>query len=363
MPFINTNIPKIVPALDELQRYIDVWLTACKSNGIARRTAQEYEAILTKFHWWYTDYTGKAGRLGIHPGAIGTNEIRSFITYLREPQPQGRWGVPLAENASGGTSGTKEELAFSTVKNYYTVVRVFFNFLEEEGAIEKSPFTKAIKLTSSKKHTVKTVKTVSEDDLVKIFASLTDPRKRETYVGSRNLAIISFMLDTGVRRGEVLSVLWQDMKVLQNRCAVRGKTGERVVFFSANTRKAINDYLSLWRDDQGKIPDWEFWRTSDNQPLSYAAVGQIIKKVERESGVDFHAHSLRTTFATMMASSGINVFDLKELMGHSSITTTQIYVQTNPEKLAAAYRDKSPMANINMNEQGRRRRGRPRLGN
>jgi site-specific recombinase XerD len=61
----------------------------------------------------------------------------------------------------------------------------------------------------------------------------------------------------------------------------------------------------------------------------------------------------------MMAASGVNVFDLKELLGHSSIDTTQLYVQSNPDMLQAAYRDRSPLASI---EVGKRRRGRPRRG-
>ena len=167
------------------------------------------------------------------------------------------------------------------------------------------------------------------------------------------------MLDTGVRRGELLSIKWGDLEKERRRCKVRGKTGERFVFYSATTDKALRDYIEHHRKDQSEHPTLELWLTKDDSPVSYGNLGSMIHRLEKDSGVDFHCHSLRHSFATMLAASGVNVFDLKNLLGHADISTTQIYVQSNPEMLQAAYRPSAPLATLDI---GHRRRGRPRRG-
>jgi site-specific recombinase XerD len=356
---INTIIPKIVPPKDELECYIDNWLTACRSNGLADRSIAEYEATLLRFHWWYTAHTKNAQRLGLHPTGITTNEIRGFVAYLREAQPQGRWGLPLSENAKGGVISSKAVLSFATVKQYATTVRIFFNFLEEESVIAKSPFTRVVKLGGSKKQTTRVVKVIPEQDIKKIFAYLTEGEKQGTYLGARNLAMVSLLLDTGIRRGELLSLNLGDVQLTPKRCVVNGKTGERTVFFSTTTQQILNDYTTKWRYKQGDNPKGEFWRTTDNRALSYAGLGMIIHDIQNKTGVHCHLHMLRHTFATMTAQR-VNLFDLKALLGHTSVKTTELYYHTNPEALAQAYRGNSPMDNIGLASPKKRGRGRPR---
>lgn len=70
----------------------------------------------------------------------------------------------------------------------------------------------------------------------------------------------------------------------------------------------------------------------------------MIRRLEEKSGVGFHAHKLRHSFATMMAAQGVNVFDLKEMIGQQSITTTQIYVQQDIERFSQIHRANLPLA-------------------
>jgi site-specific recombinase XerD len=295
MQRINNNTLKIVPPKAELESYIDRWIMACKANDLSDKTIIDYERAIARFVWWFDDHSGYAEKLGSHPEVITLDVLREFVAYLREKQPNGRWGLPAtADDVSGGWQGaSKTGLAPTTIRYYVTIVKVFFNWLEEEGHVEKTPFTRALKISVSKKQQTRIVKTVSTEDIVRIFETLQSPARLRTYEGCRNLAIVAFLLDTGVRRGELLSIKYGDLEKERRRCKVRGKTGERFVFYSATTDEALRRYTDEWRNDQPATATMELWLTKDDEPLSYPALGNMIFALEKASGVDFHAHSLR----------------------------------------------------------------------
>jgi site-specific recombinase XerD len=96
-------------------------------------------------------------------------------------------------------------------------------------------------------------------------------------------------------------------------------------------------------------------------PLSFFGCQAIIRRIREESGVNFHAHQLRHTFATSMAGQGVNLYDLKGLMGHTDIQTTQIYLHDNIDRLSEVYRLHSPLSAIpGLGQQIKKARGRPR---
>lgn len=138
------------------------------------------------------------------------------------------------------------------------------------------------------------------------------------------MAIISLLVDSGIRRGELLSIKLCDMDFKAGRCAVLGKTGSRYALFSDTFKRALARYYRKWRSSQDNSPTSPFWLTEDGEPLTDAAFSSMIKRLERRSGVDVHAHKFRHTFGSMMAQQDTNIFDLKEMMGHTTITTTQM---------------------------------------
>ncbi|MEI6046982.1 MAG: site-specific integrase, partial [Chloroflexota bacterium] len=104
--------------------------------------------------------------------------------------------------------------------------------------------------------------------------------------------------------------------------------------------------LDQYRGDQGAAIH-PLWLTENGDPLSYGGFGMVIRRLEKASGIDFHPHKLRHTYATIMARAGVNVYDLKELMGHSSISTTMIYIQQDVERLGEVGKQNSPLDRLN----------------
>jgi integrase len=170
-----------------------------------------------------------------------------------------------------------------------------------------------------------------------------------------------------MRRGELLNLRLIDVNLEKNTCLVKGKTGERWTFFNEVCHDALNRYLKFHRLPQelerSLIANQlaPLWLTEDGHPLSYESVSNITRQIERLSGVKFHLHSLRHTFATWMINK-TDVYTVQRLPGPSSIKTTEQYLWTNRESRARGnYRPHSPLDALAGGQSGlKRRRGRPR---
>ncbi|HEX2913577.1 MAG TPA: tyrosine-type recombinase/integrase [Chloroflexia bacterium] len=331
------------------RRLIYEWLDYSRQNQLSARTLADYREKLFKFWWWWDNY--QAARLGDHPRSVTTREARQFAAYLWENSST-RWGEPVKPG--------KKQLSAASIAAYGRTVKVFFSWLELEGQIEKTPFNKSVKFTS-KNRPDRVIKSVENEDLVRIFNYLMLPENLKSFTGRRNLAMLALLLDSGIRRGELLSlrVVEGEVDPGRKRCLVRGKTGQRYVMFSDGCAESLKAYLKLRQQISTECQ--ALWLTEDGEPLSYYGFGTVIRRINKRTGVYFHAHRLRHTFASTLARQGIDPFTLKELLGHTTITTTQIYVRQNPERLAEAYGPRSPLKQLPaVQEPLKRRAGRPR---
>ncbi len=207
-------------------------------------------------------------------------------------------------------------------------MRVFYNWLEREQYIKHTPFNKSVKFkTKAGKTTV--IKSVSSENLVKIFTTLTDPERIYTFTGVRDLALFSLLLDSGMRRGELLSLQLPDLNIANLRCTIRGKTGQRHAYFSDKCKGVLLDYLKFRVEVGDKTGP--LWLTVEGEPLLNYSFGSIIGRLKLRSGVkDFHVHQLRHTFALMM-SQKVSTFELRDMLGHASIWWTPLSRQSNKD--------------------------------
>ncbi|MDB5081367.1 MAG: tyrosine recombinase XerC [Chloroflexi bacterium] len=345
--------PKVIPETDPFKRLIIEWLDAGRSDGLSPRTLSDYQEKILKFWWWWTDYTHYSEKLGAHPKFVSRAEAREYASYLRENLAV-RWGEPVVRG--------RESLSPASIASYGRSVKVFFNWLTSEDLIDVNPFAnKGVKFSTRQKQE-RLIKTVEQEELAKLLRHMMDPDRLKTYYGRRDLAIICLLIYSGMRKGELLSMRLTDLDLKNNRCVINGKTGERLAMFSEGCRQALLNYLQA-RDehDQGEVP--QLWLTEDGAPLTAYGFASSITRLKERSGVNFHAHMLRHTFATNMARQNTSLFDLKEFMGHSNITTTQIYVRQNAQQLAAVYQKMKPFEKLDSVEKElRKRNGRPRQG-
>ena len=322
---------------------IDTWLDFCWADGLSPKTLHDYSDKVGRFYWWWKYDTHYSQTIGEHPKNVSDKELRLFVGYLREPNTH-RWG-----QVEG-----KELLSPYTVAAYGRPLKVFFSWLIQERHISETPFNRSVRFTPRKKDRV--IKSVGVQDLAKIFATLNNPVRHSTFAGIRDVAIISLLLDSGIRRGELLSLEIENLDLVRLRCIVVGKTGQRYAYFSDQCKAVISEYLK-YRLDIGE--DGPLWLTIEGQPLGHSSFSSIIRRLEKQSGVRFHAHQFRHTFALMM-SSKVSTFELMDMMGHSSVSTTQWYVKNNPDRVGQAHRFNSPLNTLQDELPGMVKRGRPR---
>lgn len=350
------SVAKIPPKSAEetcpFRQLIEEWLDVVRSKGRSEKTISDYSEKVYKFWWWWTYHTRYAETLGRHPENVTRKQAREFVVYLRTPQAF-RWGI--TDNAN---NKHRHELSPESIASYGRTVKTFFNWLVSDDYLTVSPFNKkSVDFNPGKRDQI--INRLDGKELEAIFSYLLRPDRLKTFCGKRDLAMFALLLDSGIRRGELMSMEAGDLELTNDRCYVKGKTTRRrYAFFRKECNLALQVYIEA---RAARNPSTlALWLTDLGDPLSYAGFATLVRRVEKGSGVTFHAHQLRHTFASILAQLGIDPFALKDLLGHRSIVTTQIYVTLNPDRLSEAHKTRSPLATVTeAATRMRRKPGRP----
>lgn len=219
----------------------------------------------------------------------------------------------------------QEKLKVTSVNGIITQIKTFFAWLVDEDYIEKNP---AKKLKKSKEP-VRLVKSLSTVNLEKLRINCTKDRDR---------AIVEFAFATGMRVSEIKEVNIKDLDMSNNCIITIGKGDkERKTFFSDKTKFYLERYLSTRTDNNKAL------FVSVRKPygrLSSRAMQDIISKIKKKAGIEVKVtpHVLRHTMATKMIEGGADITTVQALLGHQSITTTQIYAETSMDKVRYQYK-------------------------
>jgi site-specific recombinase XerD len=154
------------------------------------------------------------------------------------------------------------------------------------------------------------------------------------YLRYRNHAIFAVFLFAGLRRKEVLGLRLVDVDVENFSIFVyQGKgSKDRIIPMSYKLASILSKYLEE-RKRLGKTCPEFFTSLNRNMGLTSIGMRRLIEKIKESSGINFSAHKLRHTFATLMLEGGVDIYSLSKMMGHSSIKTTTIYLAASVEHL------------------------------
>jgi integrase/recombinase XerC len=183
------------------------------------------------------------------------------------------------------------------------------------------------------------------------FASL--PEASGILLPERDKALILAMYSAGLRISETVSLTVEKISSNFEEAKITGKGGkQRYVFFSEEAKEAILEYLphravklknASVDDKKGSL-----FINRKGHPISIPGVRWIISRYAQQSGLgkNIHPHSLRHSFATHLVNSGCDVRIVQEMLGHSSLSTTQRYTHVNIENLKKVYENAHPHARI-----------------
>jgi len=156
--------------------------------------------------------------------------------------------------------------------------------------------------------------------------------------GRREKAMVSVLLDTGIRVGELAGLRWEHVKA--GAIQVDGKTGQRTVPMSAHVRQllvGLGDPVHLWTGRVG--------------PLTRSGVEQVVRRALRRGGYrppKAGPHMLRHTFGRHYIMAGGDVFSLQRIMGHQNVKTTMLYVHLNDSDLQVQHAKYSPLRSLDL---------------
>ena len=287
-------------------------------KGLARNTTSAYERDLSRFVAYIEEH-------GISFDSLTTQDLQEYVAHLRGKGG----GRPLAE---------------SSISRAVVALRNFYSFASSEAS-----FLNPIKEFNPPKIPKRLPKALSIADI----ESLVAHAYREGEVNSlRDVALIELLYATGGRVSEIISLTLSDISKLGDSddlaIRLRGKGGkERVVPVGKYAQKSLDQYLVRVRPALA----WErrvqslFLNTRGTQ-LSRQSAWAIISEAASRAGIHEHVtpHSLRHSFATHLLDGGADIRVVQELLGHSSVTTTQIYTLVTIDRLRESYADAHPRA-------------------
>ncbi len=224
-------------------------------------------------------------------------------------------------------------------------IRIFFKYLSSKAKlIDNNP---ALDLETPKLGK-RMPKYLSLDDSKKLLDVTINTDSRNNV---RDYAIITLFLNCGMRLSELVNINIKDIDFSESKMTVIGKGNkERTIFLNKACLKAVNDYLSVRPHDSVKSDSRDALFLSERKErISNRMVQQIVKNELQKAGLDtrkYSTHKLRHTAATLMYQYGnVDIRALQELLGHESISTTEIYTHVNDERVRDAV-ESNPLADL-----------------
>jgi len=220
----------------------------------------------------------------------------------------------------------------STVATYRSKLGRFFRWLQVNGHLESNPFASMpgphVEY-EERQH-------LDRSAVERIFSSLVlaDPR-HSRLLRRRNLAIFALLLYTGVRRGELLGLKIPDVNLERHELSVRAETSKsrrsRVIPLNSKASCAIEDYLVELRRARLQS-EYLFPSDSRSGALTKDGLKRLVAQVAHQSGIRFHVHQFRHTFAVNFLNRGGDIVRLKQLLGHRDIRMTSGYLRHLPSR-------------------------------
>jgi integrase/recombinase XerC len=182
----------------------------------------------------------------------------------------------------------------------------------------------------------------------RLFAWAESRAAGDEYKPTRDLAILELFYSTGIRLSELSGMNLDDLDLLSDQAKVRGKgRKERIVPVGSRAVLALRRYLNLRETVRPRTPADRraVFLSTRGRRLAPREVQRVVHRMfDAVGGDDLRVHSLRHTFATHMLDAGADLRAVQELLGHASLSTTQVYTHTSVERLKKVYQQAHPRA-------------------
>lgn len=240
---------------------------------------------------------------------------------------------------------TEKGLSKRTNQRRVIAMRRYYDWLLKYKFVSYNPFV----TIKAPKHDSNLPDFLHEEEVETLIEA---DAKREDFLAKRDHAIITLLYTSGLRVSELVNLKLQDINLRHRTMRIVGKgKKERIVPFSNSALDAINDYLNNCRNlilnkNHIQVPTNAVFINNLGQQLTTRGVQYILKRIEDKTGVnlDLHPHKMRHTFATHLLEKGADLRTIQEILGHTSLETTQVYTHVTTSKMIDTYKNAFPRA-------------------
>ena len=231
----------------------------------------------------------------------------------------------------------EKKYSTKTISRKVSSLKSYFKYLESEGIIKDN----FMRLISNPKLEKTLPNYLNYDDLEKL---LNYPDISNKY-GLRDALILEMLYSTGVRVSELANIRLNDIDFNDRKILILGKGNkERYVYYGSKCEKLLDKYLKMYHRDSSYLL---IGKKSDR--LNEREIRSIVTDSAKKAGINIHVspHTLRHTYATHMLNDGADLKSVGDLLGHESLSTTQIYTHVSNERLRQVYLSAHPRAHKN----------------
>lgn len=235
----------------------------------------------------------------------------------------------------------KQGLSTATVSRNIASIKAFFLYLLKQGVIKEDPSESLKPPKIEKKAPV--ILTIEEINLLLEQPNGVSPKE------IRDKAMLELLYATGIRVSELINLKVKDINLSMNFLQCYDENKERVIPFTNETREALENYLYHARDAMCKKEQEYLFTNCQGSPMTRQGFWKIIKYYSAKAGIkkDITPHTIRHSFAMHLVNNGADLKSVQEMLGHSDISTTQIYVKNNANtRLKEVYEKAHPRANV-----------------
>jgi integrase/recombinase XerC len=292
-------------------------------RSLSPHTVRAYRGDLERFMGFLVGYLGK-DRADLAPREVETLTVRSFLAHL-----------------------TREGLDRRSQGRSLAALRSLFRFACREGRLKANPAA-SVRTPKPAKRLPRHLRP-GEIEAVLEAPGRSTGREGSEPLRLRDTAFLELLYATGLRVGELVSLDWGDLDLAARVLRVAGKGGkERMVPFGQPAAGALRAWLAAWeevREAEYGAAEPVFLNFRGGR-LTDRSIRRLLDRHAAAAGIPpgVHPHTLRHTFATHLLEGGADLRAIQELLGHSSLSTTQKYTHLEIERLLAGYRDGHPRA-------------------
>ncbi|SRR5258708_819051 len=223
-----------------------------------------------------------------------------------------------------GKNTLKTGVKNSTIKTHYCKLIVFFKWLCNKGYLKQNP----LKDIKPPEVNYDDYRRLENCDIDKIYTGIS-LKSSNTLMLRRDTMMVSLLLFTGIRKNELISLQVKDVDMEKREITINGETSKskrtRVLGIHPSLFLHLKDYLNERRNL--KTEHLIVSRRKDGR-LSPDGLKHWVKNISEKSGVDFHLHEFRHTFACKLAEKNVNFFKIQKMMGHRNISMTMRYARS-----------------------------------